>query len=197
MSDHSQNIKYQHILSSGKELFWKHGIKRVSVEEICSQAKVSKMTFYKFFKNKKALVIAILENTVGVALEDYKELINQDCSFTDKIAQILKMKLEGSKDISQEFILDIYQNQSMGLLPYMEELGKKSLALTMAFLLDSQKKGHIRQDIKVDFILYYFNHMMVMTTDPELLSKYEKPQDLIMESTEFFFYGIGAKQMDK
>lgn len=197
MSDHSQNIKYQHILSSGKELFWKHGIKRVSVEEICSQAKVSKMTFYKFFKNKKALVIAILENTVGVALEDYKELINQDCSFTDKIAQILKMKLEGSKDISQEFILDIYQNQSMGLLPYMEELGKKSLALTMAFLLDSQKKGLIRQDIKVDFILYYFNHMMAMTTDPELLSKYEKPQDLIMESTEFFFYGIGAKQMDK
>lgn len=197
MSDHSQNIKYQHILSSGKELFWKHGIKRVSVEEICSQAKVSKMTFYKFFKNKKALVIAILENTVGVALEDYKELINQDCSFTDKIAQILKMKLEGSKDISQEFILDIYQNQSMGLLPYMEELGKKSLALTMAFLLDSQKKGHIRQDIKVDFILYYFNQMMAMTTDPELLSKYEKPQDLIMESTEFFFYGIGAKQMDK
>lgn len=197
MSDHSQNIKYQHILSSGKELFWKHGIKRVSVEEICAQAKVSKMTFYKFFKNKKALVIAILENTVGVALEDYKELINQDCSFTDKIAQILKMKLEGSKDISQEFILDIYQNQSMGLLPYMEELGKKSLALTMAFLLDSQKKGLIRQDIKVDFILYYFNHMMAMTTDPELLSKYEKPQDLIMESTEFFFYGIGAKQMDK
>lgn len=197
MSDHSQNIKYQHILSSGKELFWKHGIKRVSVEEICSQAKVSKMTFYKFFKNKKALVIAILENTVGVALEDYKELINQDCSFTDKIAQILKMKLEGSKDISQEFILDIYQNQSMGLLPYMEELGKKSLALTMAFLLDSQKKGHIRQNIKVDFILYYFNHMMAMTTDPELLSKYEKPQDLIMEATEFFFYGIGAKQMDK
>lgn len=197
MSDHSQNIKYQHILSSGKELFWKHGIKRVSVEEICSQAKVSKMTFYKFFKNKKALVIAILENTVGVALEDYKELINQDCSFTDKIAQILKMKLEGSKDISQEFILDIYQNQSMGLLPYMEELGKKSLALTMAFLLDSQKKGLIRQDIKVDFILYYFNQMMAMTTDPELLSKYEKPQDLIMESTEFFFYGIGAKQMDK
>lgn len=197
MSDHSQNIKYQHILSSGKELFWKHGIKRVSVEEICAQAKVSKMTFYKFFKNKKALVTAILENTVGVALEDYKELINQDCSFTDKIAQILKMKLEGSKDISQEFILDIYQNQSMGLLPYMEELGKKSLAITVAFLLDSQKKGHIRQDIKVDFILYYFNQMMAMTTDPELLSKYEKPQDLIMESTEFFFYGIGAKQMDK
>jgi AcrR family transcriptional regulator len=197
MSDHSQNIKYQHLLIAGKELFWKHGIKRVSVEEICAQAKVSKMTFYKFFKNKKALVIAILENTVGVALENYKELIKQDYSFTDKVEQMLIMKLEGSKDISQEFILDIYKNPDLNLMPYMEEQGKKSLAITMDFLIDSQKKGHIRQDIKVEFILYYFNQMMTMTTDPNLISKYKKPQDLIMEATEFFFYGIGAKQLNK
>ena len=197
MSDYSQNIKYQHLLIAGKDLFWRHGVKRVSVEEICAQAKVSKMTFYKFFKNKKALVITILENTVGVALENYKELIKQDCSFTDKVEQMLKMKLEGTKDISQEFITDIYQSPSLNLLPYMEEMSKKSLALTVDFLLDSQKKGLIRKEIKIEFILYYFNQMLAMTTDTELLSKYKNPQDLIMEATEFFFYGIGAKHLDK
>ncbi|MDA3905863.1 MAG: TetR/AcrR family transcriptional regulator, partial [Bacteroidales bacterium] len=102
------NIKQQQILEAGKELFWKHGIKRVTIEEICKQAHVSKMTFYKFFDNKKALAIAILDNTVGAALIDYKELIDKkDCSFTDKINQMLKMKLEGTQDISQEFIMDI------------------------------------------------------------------------------------------
>lgn len=197
MSDHSQNIKYQHILKAGKELFWRHGIKRVSVEEICSQAKVSKMTFYKFFKNKRELALAILKNIVGFRLKEYETIIHTDYAFTDKVNALLKMKLESTKDIGQEFIVDIYQNPDLGLKPYMEEQIKTSMRLTMDFLLDSQKKGHIRQDIKVDFILYYFNHMMSMTTDPELLSKYEKPQDLIMESTKFFFYGIGAKQMDK
>lgn len=53
MADQSQNIKQQFILSAGKELFWKHGVKRVTVEEICVQASVSKMTFYKFFMNKR------------------------------------------------------------------------------------------------------------------------------------------------
>jgi len=194
MLDHDQNIKYKHILSAGKDLFWKHGIKRVSVEEICTQANVSKMTFYKFFKNKRELAIAILDKTVGAALQNYKELIAKDCSFTDKVNAMLQMKMEGAKDASQEFIMDIYQNPALNLLPYMEELGKKSLALTIDFLLDSQKKGFIRKEIKIDFILYYFNQMLKMTTDAALLSKYDKPEDLIMEATEFFFYGIGAKQ---
>jgi len=197
MPDQSQNIKYQQILSVGKELFWKHGIKRVTVEEICRNAQVSKMTFYKFFKNKKALVIAILDNTVGVAVKEYKEIIDKDCTFTEKVNQMLKMKLNGTQDISQEFIQDIYKNPDLGLMPYMEEQSKKSLAITMEFLIDSQKKGFIRQDVNVDFILYFFNQMLAMITDANLLSKYKKPQDLIMEVTEFFFYGIGAKHLNK
>ncbi|MCD6089881.1 MAG: TetR/AcrR family transcriptional regulator [Bacteroidales bacterium] len=195
--DQPKNIKYNQILTKGKELFWKYGIKRVAIEEICKQAHVSKMTFYKYFKNKKELVLVILDNTVGKALKDYKELIGKECSFTEKIKQMLKMKLEGSQDVSKEFIMDIYQNPTLNLIPYMEELGKKSLDLTIEFLLDSQKKGFIRKEIKIDFILYYFNQMLAMTTDTALLSKYEKPQDLIMEATEFFFYGIGAKHLDK
>lgn len=197
MIDHSQNIKYQQILDAGKALFWKYGIKRVAVEEICKQAKVSKMTYYKFFKNKKYLALAILDRTVGQALIDYKDLIAKDCPFTDKINLMLKMKIEGTKDISQEFIMDIYQNPDLGLMPYMVEQGQKSLALTVDFLKDAQKQGNIRQDIKIDFILYFFNQMLAMTTDKELLKKYDRPQDLIMEVTEFFFYGIGAKQLEK
>jgi len=197
MPDHSQNIKYQHILSSGKELFWRHGIKRVSVEEICSQAKVSKMTFYKFFENKRKLALAILKNIVGSRLQEYETIIHNDYAFADKIKALLKMKLESSNDIGQEFINDIYQNPDLSLKPYLEEQIEKSMFLTMEFLLDSQKKGHIRKDIKANLILYYFNHILQIATDSELLSKYEKPQDLISEATEFFFYGIGAKQMDK
>lgn len=143
------------------------------------------------------MALTILDITVGAALITYEELISQDCPFTEKVNQMLKMKLESTENISQEFMLDIYRNSDLGLKPYMEEQGKKSLALTLKFLVDSQEKGHIRQDLKVDFILYYFNQMIEMATDAKLLAKYERPQDLIMEITEFFFYGIGAKQLKK
>ncbi|MBN2237354.1 MAG: TetR/AcrR family transcriptional regulator [Bacteroidales bacterium] len=197
MSEEKRTEKETQILRTGKKLFWKYGIKKVSIEEICKQAQVSKMTFYKYFQNKRDLVLAILDETVGSALKDYKDLIEKECPFTDKINEMLKMKLEGTNDISKEFMLDIYQNADLGLLPYIEEQSKSSLQLTIGFLKDAQKNGQIRQDIKIDFILYYFNQMISMTTDELLLEKYKTPQDLIMEAMEFFFYGIGAKQFNQ
>ncbi|MDH5400751.1 MAG: TetR/AcrR family transcriptional regulator, partial [Cyclobacteriaceae bacterium] len=61
MTDITQNRKYQAIFETAKELFWKYGIRRVTIEEICKEAGVSKMTFYKFFPNKVALANTILE----------------------------------------------------------------------------------------------------------------------------------------
>jgi len=43
----SENQKYNQIIDTSKKLFWKYGIKRVTIEEICREAGVSKMTFYK------------------------------------------------------------------------------------------------------------------------------------------------------
>ena len=44
--------KKEQILKTGKELFWKYGFKLVTIEEICKEAGVSKMTYYKYFTNK-------------------------------------------------------------------------------------------------------------------------------------------------
>jgi len=48
----TSNPKREQILTTGKELFWKFGFKRVTIEEICKEAGVSKMTYYKFFTTK-------------------------------------------------------------------------------------------------------------------------------------------------
>jgi len=50
------NPKRQKILHTGKELFWKFGFKRVTIEELCKEAGISKMTYYKYFTNKMDLV---------------------------------------------------------------------------------------------------------------------------------------------
>ena len=53
------NRKYDDIMSTGKDLFWKYGIRRVTVEEICEKSNVSKMTFYKYFPNKETLALEL------------------------------------------------------------------------------------------------------------------------------------------
>ena len=182
--------KYQDIFKTGKELFWKHGIKRVTIEEICKEAGVSKMTFYKFFPNKIEFAKIIMEVEIGRSLKKFEQVVHGDLPFPEKVKQMFILKLEGTKDISIEFISDIYKNPDMGLQQLIEKKKQKSVGLFVDFLTDSQKKGLIRKDIKIDFILYYLNQTLQVFDDKQLVSKYDHPQDLIMESLNFLFYGI-------
>lgn len=192
MSNKESNLKYQQIINASQALFWKHGIKRVSVEEICSLAKVSKMTFYRFFPNKIELAKHLLQELSEESLKTYRNLINSDLSFIEKVNKMIEMKLKSTNNIGQEFISDLYKNNELGLLPCIEKAQKESLDLTISFIADAQKKGFIRQNLTIDFILYFFNQMAKTITDNELVVKYKTPQALIMEVTEFFFNGIGV-----
>jgi len=190
MNDLIQSKKYLDIFDTAKDLFWKYVIKRVTIEEICKEAGVSKMTFYKFFRNKIELAKVILKIVIGNSLEKFEQIVNGDLDFHDKVKEMFLIKLESTKDISVEFISDIYKIQDANLHLIINEQRQKSLKIFVDFLIDSQKNGLIREDLRIEFILYYFEQMTHMMDNKDLVAKYDHPQDLIMESMRFLFYGL-------
>ncbi len=44
------------------------------------------------------------------------------------------------------------------------------------------------------FILYFLDHMIDLANDPQLIRLYESAQDLVMELTNFYFYGIMPRE---
>jgi AcrR family transcriptional regulator len=186
--------KKKQIMTAGKELFWKHGFKRVTVEEICAAASVSKMTFYKHFTNKMELVKAIMEKLTGETLERYEKIMNSDIPFTEKIELQLQMKMEGTTDLSSEFLDDLLIHGEPEIMQYMSDLSKRLLSIVHNDYIRAQKRGEIRKDVKPEFIIYFLNHIYDMLKDEQLLSMYRTPNELAMELTRFFFYGIVSRQ---
>ena len=184
------NKKQRDILNTARELFWKHGVSRVTMEEISSKANVSKMTLYKYYSNKKNLALAVLKSEVERSMKKFRNIIKSEMPFEEKLEQMFLMKMEGTKGISNEFINDIYQNPELGLYIYIEEQTRKSTEMFKSFLEDSQKKGLIRKDVKIPFIVHHINQMIQMVTDQQLQAHYDNPQELIMEMMHFMFYGL-------
>ena len=60
--------------------------------------------------------------------------------------------------------------------------------------ITAQKRGDVRKDIKPEFILYFLNHIIDLANDPQLIRLYESAQDLVMELTNFYFYGIMPRE---
>ncbi len=185
-----ENAKFQHIVAAARNLFYRYGMKRVTIEEICREANVSKMTFYKFFANKLELATYLLNLIFDTAMQEYLEIINSEKTFPEKIKDIIELKRRGTENAGAEFIAELVRHPEPEIAAIYAEQSKKSLATTMNFLKQAQKNGDIRPDVKLEFIMYMMNKMLEMSMDESSAKLYETPQDQIMELTNFFFYGI-------
>jgi AcrR family transcriptional regulator len=190
MKDYSNNKKYQAILEKGKDLFWKHGFRRVSIEEICRESKTSKMTFYKYFPNKLELAKTLLDEVFDESLMNIRKLSDEHESPALTFKKILHLKSEGTRGISEEFIKDLYVNPEAGLKAFLEEKTKMMFTEMVAVYEKGQEDGWVRKDLNIPFFMLYIQKSISMFTDEEMLKFFDSSQKLIMEITNLFIYGI-------
>lgn len=185
-----KNQKCQQIVATAHDLFMRFGIRRVSVEEICSDSAVSKMTFYKYFTNKIDLIKYILNQIYSEQMTQYREIIAQQAPFPKKVEQILQLKHKQTVMMSQEFFNDLWKNPNSEIVELLEQMKEDSFNEILNDFKFARENGDIRQNLKPEFIMYFLNHIIEMTQDENLLSLYGSPNELMMELTNFFFYGI-------
>ena len=188
--------KHQQIIDTARDLFWHHGIRRVTVEEICQTAGVSKMTFYKYFKNKIDLVLFILKKLYLEGIARYKGIMAQNIPYSEKVKEIIQMKLELTRDISQEMLKDWMKDSIPEVAELMQRIQRENFQLFLDDMVAAQNKGEIRKDINPQFILYFLNKMREIAGDEQMINIYDSTQSLTAELINFFFYGILQKNME-
>ncbi|HSO86490.1 MAG TPA: helix-turn-helix domain-containing protein [Draconibacterium sp.] len=188
------NPKYQDILKTARELFWKHGFKRVSIEEICKKAGVSKMTYYRFFPNKIELAKTVFNNEIDEGRLKFRNLMEADIPAKEKIKGIILLKAEGTNNISKEFLEDFYMGTEPELKTFVEERTKETWNELLQDWTLAQGKGFFRKDFKPEFFLRATFKLVDLLKDEELNKLYDKPQDLIMEFANFVAYGISPHE---
>ncbi len=187
--------KRDQLIQTGEALFIKYGMNRVTVEEICREANVSKPTFYKYFKNKEDLARQIDEIWVEEALRKVEEIEEAEMAFPEKMKQILEVKQEITAKPGPEFLEDL-----MALdidLSY-------AFQRVMHFFIKSQQEGDLRADFRPEFLLAAFTFLNNMQYDPKIRALYDDAETLAGDIFKLFYYGalspehreIGLTQTD-
>lgn len=180
---------------TARELFWKYGFKRVSVEEICEKSGVSKMTFYRFFPNKLELAKAVFDEVINSGLVAFRNII-ETSKFTtpQKIQMLLSLKMNGTYDISQEFLQDFYNNPELGLKDHIEKRTKSVWLEVIEDFKKAQKKKIFRKDFKPELLFYISQKFQELVNDKSMLALYDNPQALIMDVANLMIYGIAPRE---
>ena len=178
------------LLESAKNLFWKYGFKRVTVEEICQGAGVSKMSFYRLFKNKLAIAKEVLNLEMEESLSEYEAIYKSSDAFVEKMEAIILLKLKHADKIGIEFLQDVIIYGGEEFQQYLTDKRNESAEIYMDFFKKAQEEGDIRKDFNLDLILPLAQNLTSMASNEQLNQMYDSPKDLIKDITTFFFYGI-------
>ena len=189
----SKSVKHQHIIDTATDLFLKFGVKRVTVEEICRSAKVSKMTFYKYFKNKTELAEYIIFSILDIAQKEFDSIWKEISTFQYKIDQFIKLKMIYAKKFSKEFLGD-FMNLSPKIHGKVLDYTRKNQITFIKLIEQAQSKGVIRNDVSIDIITLMLNHFIELRDDKRFLNLYGNVEDITSDMLNFFFYGVMGKK---
>jgi len=138
-----QSKKYDSIVNIAKSLFFKHGIYRVTITEICMAAQVSKVTFYTYFKSKEDLILFIRDELLKEGFSKFDEINQQDISFAEKVDLMTAWRIGFAQSMNNEFIKDVMD---------AAELEQSIKIRYMQNIIMAQEKGEIDSSLNPELI---------------------------------------------
>lgn len=171
-------------------LFYKFGVRKTTVEDICHAAEISRMTFYKHYRDKLHTAEAVINRLSNEMVGSFLGIMRRDVCYRERIREFIELKLARTNDMSAAFIREILASPYTELHAVLRRQLDENLALAVTEFREAQKAGHIRPDIKPEFLIAFMNVMTDLVVDERLSRLFPTPGELVAELMNLFFYGI-------
>lgn len=179
------------ILKSSLELFFKYGIKRVTMDDIAKELGMSKKTIYQFYKEKDDLINQLCEVEMLKQEKIFQEVLVQSMDPIHEIILIsnnLKQMMQHINPVFFEDLQKFHPNAFKQIQKFKEECAYKDI---LRNIKKGKEEGYYQADIDDEFVARYRMSQMDMLMFGNYFS-YEKisftqSHQLLLD---MFVYGI-------
>jgi AcrR family transcriptional regulator len=188
----------QRIVEKAQELFFRYGLKSVTMDDIASNLGASKKTIYQYFKDKDHLVDAVVQREIE---QDMNECTLIASSCENAVQEVFK-----GFDMLQEMLTTMNPAIIFEMQKYHPEAYKKMNAHKNKFFVNIMKEnlrkgiaeGNYRADLKVEIMARFRIESIFLGFNPDVFmqGKYTL-LEVEMELMEHFLYGICTPKGEK
>ena len=182
--------KEQLILTITKMMVWKYGIKKTRIKDICEEAGISKMTFYRSFSNKQDAIQSALELEFRKSLKAYQQIMESKQPFTVKCAQLVELERNNAQDLDTAFIKDLQLADYTPIRAQLLDYQNTMESIIKSDFTQAQQSGFIRDDISIEAILFFLRELNAIYAKEGFIELHQSPQEASVALTKLFFYGI-------
>lgn len=188
--------KQQTIADTARRLFREHGFSAVSVGSICAEAAVSRVTFYKYYSGKNALLQEIVTEQKNRVRAEFENLLARQCSLREAAEAVFALQRQSFEELySAAFLRDIEENTDLELERFFHELNEEKYAFMRGFFHALQQRRLIQPDLPVELIDLFIRQADILMRHPQLAALYAAaPQKLPQDVLGLLLHGLSGKE---
>ncbi len=188
--------KQQIIIDVAYRLFREQGFSAVSVGSICAEATVSRVTFYKYYSGKNALLQEIVTEQKNRVRAEFENLLARQCSLREAAETVFALQKQSFEELySSVFLRDIEENTDLELERFFHELNEEKYAFMRGFFHTLQQRRLIQPDLPVELIDLFIRQADVLMRHPQLAALYAAaPQKLPQDVLGLLLHGLSGKE---
>ena len=188
--------KQQTIIDTARRLFREHGFSAVSVGSICAEATVSRVTFYKYYSGKNALLQEIVTEQKNRVRAEFENLLARQCSLREAAEAVFALQKQSFEELySAAFMRDIEENTDLELERFFHELNEEKYAFMRGFFHTLQQRRLIQPDLPVELIDLFIRQADILMRHPQLAALYAAaPQKLPQDVLGLLLHGLSGKE---
>jgi AcrR family transcriptional regulator len=157
------------IIDNASKIFLEQGFRNVSVEDLCEVVGVSRVTFYKYFPNRDALVEAIIGEIGSEIIPRVIENFNSDKDFKQILVTHSNLMADFFySKVSVRMLADIESQMPQTWKRLMRWQRAANEALT-EMVERGRREGLVRRDIDPKILTLMFRELTQRFFDPEFL----------------------------
>ena len=140
------------IIDQAGELFVKHGIKRISMDEIASKLGISKRTIYQNFKDKEDLLLQYIQHLELMQSEYVKDLSKNEKTVVHVFLRTIEMHKEF--DFFNVRFLDDVNKYYPKAKKELADQQSRGVVFIKQFLEEGMMQGVIRKDLNIEVVSF-------------------------------------------
>ena len=152
----SQDQK-RNIIKTAGELFFRLGIRSVSIDDICRELGISKKTFYVYFESKDELIEQLLQANLDYIAGKMEDLVKlQD--FKQLVKVFIKRQQAEKNDVRRvpQLVYDLKKYYPRQFADFQQKCFETQKTYIIRYLEQGQQDGFVRTDLNIELTAVLF-----------------------------------------
>jgi AcrR family transcriptional regulator len=179
------------IIDKAKDLFFRYGLKSVSMDDLAKNAGISKKTIYQSFADKEELVMRIVEDLVACHHRAMAVSVRLSKDAVEEVVRLSNMAFNEISGISIGFFYELEKAFPETWQLLMQHRKNTVQPLIVRNIERGIMEKFYRPDLDSAFIAEVRLQQLTTALDPSLLNERRSDrQKLMLDLTAFYLHGI-------